>query len=134
MEEIHKLIVLIWNKEELPQEWRESIIVPAHKKGDKMDCNNYREISLLSTSYKILSNILLSRPLWVGIVHRSLNNYLIAVENPGKPQLGDTLKTVLPVIISNGVHFSPKEGKITEGKERRKKGKYIFLFSLFKSN
>ena len=25
------------------------------------DCNNYREISLLSTSYKILSNILLPR-------------------------------------------------------------------------
>ena len=24
-EEIHKLIVLIWNKEELPQEWKESI-------------------------------------------------------------------------------------------------------------
>jgi hypothetical protein len=35
--------------------------VPVHKKGDKTDCNNYREISLLSTSYKILSNILLSR-------------------------------------------------------------------------
>jgi Reverse transcriptase (RNA-dependent DNA polymerase). len=26
-----------------------------------MDCNNYRDISLLSTLYKILSNILLSR-------------------------------------------------------------------------
>jgi sorting nexin-29 len=26
-----------------------------------MDCNNYRGISLLSTSYKIISNILLSR-------------------------------------------------------------------------
>ena len=52
-EEIHKLIVLLWNKEELPQEWKESIIVPIHKKGDRMDCNNYREISLLSTSYKI---------------------------------------------------------------------------------
>ena len=56
-EEIHKLIVLIWNKEELPQEWKESIIIPIHKKGDRMDCNNYRGISLLSTSYKILSNI-----------------------------------------------------------------------------
>ena len=39
----------------------ESIIVPIHKKGDTMDCNKYRGISLLSTSYKILSNILLSR-------------------------------------------------------------------------
>ena len=41
--------------------WKESIIVPIHKKGDRMDCNNYRGFSLLSTSYKILSNILLSR-------------------------------------------------------------------------
>jgi hypothetical protein len=39
----------------------ESIIVPVHKKGDKTDCNNYRGISLLSTSYKMLFNILLSR-------------------------------------------------------------------------
>jgi hypothetical protein len=45
----------------LPDQWKESIIVPIHKKGDKTDCNNYRGISLLSTSYKILSNILLSR-------------------------------------------------------------------------
>ena len=44
----------------MPQEWKESIIVPTHKKGDRMDCNNYRGISLLSTSYKIHSNILLS--------------------------------------------------------------------------
>jgi hypothetical protein len=28
---IHKLIISIWNKEELPEEWRESIIVPIYK-------------------------------------------------------------------------------------------------------
>ena len=32
---IHKLIIAIWNKEELSGEWKESIIVPIHKKGDK---------------------------------------------------------------------------------------------------
>jgi hypothetical protein len=57
--EIHRLICSIWNKEELPQQWKESIIVPIYKKGDKT--NNYRRISLLSTAYKILSNILLAR-------------------------------------------------------------------------
>ena len=60
--EIHKLITSVWKKEKLPEVWKESIIVPIHKKGgDKTDCNNYRGISLLPTSYKILSNILLSR-------------------------------------------------------------------------
>jgi hypothetical protein len=58
---IHKLINSIWNMEELPDQWKESIIVPIHKKGDKTDCNNFRGITLLSTSYNILSNILLSR-------------------------------------------------------------------------
>jgi hypothetical protein len=59
--EIHRLICSIWNKEELPQQWKESVIVPVYEKGDKTDCNNYRGISLLSTAYKILSNIVLAR-------------------------------------------------------------------------
>jgi len=59
--EIHKLIISIWNKEELPEEWKDSIIVSIYKKGDITDCSNYRGISLLLTMYKILSNILLSK-------------------------------------------------------------------------
>jgi hypothetical protein len=47
--EIHKLICSIWNMEELPLQWKESIIVPIHKEGDKTDCNNYPGIFLLST-------------------------------------------------------------------------------------
>jgi hypothetical protein len=58
---IHRLIGALWNKEELPQQWKESIIAPIYKNGDKTDCNNYRGISLLSTAYKMLSNILLAR-------------------------------------------------------------------------
>jgi hypothetical protein len=59
--DIHKLIKLISNKEELPHQWKESTVVTIHKQGDKTDFINYRGISLLSTSYKILSNILLIR-------------------------------------------------------------------------
>jgi hypothetical protein len=58
---IHKLITSIWNKEELPDQWKESIIMPIHKMGDKTDCNN-RGMLLLSTSYKISSGIFL---LWL---------------------------------------------------------------------
>jgi hypothetical protein len=59
--EVHKLICSICNKEELPQQWKEYIIVPMYKKGDKTYCNNYQGISLLSTAYKILSTFLLAR-------------------------------------------------------------------------
>jgi hypothetical protein len=59
--EIHKLIHSIWNKEELPQQWKESIITTIYKKGDKTNFNNFQGISLFSTAYKILSNILLAK-------------------------------------------------------------------------
>jgi len=59
--EIHKLSISIWNKEELPEEWKELIIVPICKKGNKTDCGKYRGISYLSIMNKILSSILLSR-------------------------------------------------------------------------
>jgi hypothetical protein len=58
--EVHKLIISIWNKEALPELWKKSTIVPVYK-GDKKDCSNYRDIPLLPTTYKMLSNILLSR-------------------------------------------------------------------------
>jgi hypothetical protein len=57
---INKLINSIWNKEKLPDQWKE-IILPFPKRVMKLDCNNYRGILLLSTSYNILLTLLLSR-------------------------------------------------------------------------
>jgi len=45
----------------LPQQWKEYIIVPIHEKGDKSDCSNYKEMPLLPSTYKISSNIRVSR-------------------------------------------------------------------------
>jgi hypothetical protein len=57
--EIHKLIKSIWDKKELSKQWQEYITVPINKKGDETDCSNYRGISLLPTTYKMLSSIIL---------------------------------------------------------------------------
>jgi sorting nexin-29 len=42
-------------------EWKTSIICLINKKGDKFDCHNYRETSLLSTMYKFYNNIIMMR-------------------------------------------------------------------------
>jgi hypothetical protein len=44
---IHKLINSIRNKEEMPDQWKDSIIVQIHEKGDKTGCINCHGISLL---------------------------------------------------------------------------------------
>jgi hypothetical protein len=59
--EIRKPIKLTWNREELPHQWKESTVIPIHKKDDKTNRSNYRGILLLSTSYKFLSKILPAR-------------------------------------------------------------------------
>ena len=59
--EIRKLINSIWNKDEMREEWKELIILRIYKKDNKTDYINYRGISVLPTTYNILSNLLLSR-------------------------------------------------------------------------
>jgi hypothetical protein len=41
---------IVWNKEELPGQWKESAIVLVYKKGDKTNSSNYDGISFLSPS------------------------------------------------------------------------------------
>jgi hypothetical protein len=38
-----------------------SLLCPIYKKGNSTDCQDYRGISLLNTSYKVLSNVILNR-------------------------------------------------------------------------
>jgi len=45
----------------LPEEWKEATIALVYKKGDKRVCSNHRGVSLLSPTFNVISNMLLSR-------------------------------------------------------------------------
>jgi hypothetical protein len=54
--EIHKLFNSIWSKEELPEQWKVSIIVPIYKKGDKtaVIIEKYRYYQLDAKFYPVV--------------------------------------------------------------------------------
>jgi len=58
LKRMYELVRQIWEAERIPEEWKETIIVPIHKRGDRDRRENYREIALGNAAYKILSNIL----------------------------------------------------------------------------
>ena len=56
-----KLCNKIFKEEQIPSEWGKAIIVPIHKKNNKMDCSNYRGISLLSIPGKVYTKMIQQR-------------------------------------------------------------------------
>jgi len=48
-------------EERIPEEWKETIIIPTHKRGDRDRCENYRGIALGNASFRILLNIILEK-------------------------------------------------------------------------
>ena len=47
-----KFYHICWTAKELPQQFKDALIIAIYKKGDRGDCGNYRGISLLSTAGK----------------------------------------------------------------------------------
>ncbi|XP_030747133.1 uncharacterized protein LOC115875768 [Sitophilus oryzae] len=62
MPHLENLFTVIWERESVPQDFRDSIIISLYKnKGDKTECGNYRGISLLAVAGKILEKIIINR-------------------------------------------------------------------------
>lgn len=57
---IHQFITLVWQQENIPQQWKYANIATIYKnKGDWSICANRREISLLSAAGKVLAKVML---------------------------------------------------------------------------
>ena len=57
---LEQVIQSVWESE-VPQDWRDAILVSLYKRGSKSDCSNLRGISLLSIVGKLFSKIILNR-------------------------------------------------------------------------
>lgn len=49
------------NGARIPDDWREGVLMPIHKKGPTDDPNNYRGLTICNPSYKLYSKLLLIR-------------------------------------------------------------------------
>jgi len=52
---------MISNIEQLPHQWNDRSICPVYKKGGRLNCNNYRPITLINIAYKIFAILLNKR-------------------------------------------------------------------------
>ena len=59
--EFHRLPTLIWCEERVPQQGKDAVIAVAHKKGDKMECENYRGMSLVLHAGKVIFKVVARR-------------------------------------------------------------------------
>ena len=59
--EFYRVIPFIWRERKVPQRWKDAVITVLHKKGDKMECQNYRGISLVSHAGKALLKVVSKR-------------------------------------------------------------------------
>jgi hypothetical protein len=60
-EKLWKFFRRVWNEVDVPKDWESGIVMPLFKKGNRMDLDNYRGISLMDVVGKVFSGILRDR-------------------------------------------------------------------------
>ena len=58
LDRMHRICVAIWETGEWPEEWKFSAFIPLPKKGDLIQCANYRTIALVFHASKIILRII----------------------------------------------------------------------------
>ena len=61
VEMLYPLFNKIWDDERVQTEWKESYLIKLPKKGDLRSCSNYRGMTLLSISGKVINRVLLNK-------------------------------------------------------------------------
>ena len=55
---LHSICQQIWKTQQWPQDWKRSVFILIHKKGNAKECSNYHTIALISHASKVMLKIL----------------------------------------------------------------------------
>ena len=58
---LHSICQKIWKTQQWPQDWKRSIFIPIPKTGNAKECSNYRTITLISHTSKVMLKVLQAR-------------------------------------------------------------------------
>jgi ribonuclease HI len=72
-EVLHLMLVMCWIMGKTPQEWKQSLTIMLHKKGDEQDSRNYRPIGLAQTIGKLFTKLVTVTMVAIGERHEILS-------------------------------------------------------------
>ena len=55
---LHLICQQIWKTQQWPQDWKRSVFIPIPKEGNAKECSNYRAITLISHTSKVMLKLL----------------------------------------------------------------------------
>ena len=58
---LYSICQQIWRTQQCPQDWKRSVFMPIHKKGNVKECSNYHTTVLISHASKIMLKIIQAR-------------------------------------------------------------------------
>ena len=58
---LYELLLKIWDSESVPNDWRCGLLICLPKKGNLMECGNWRGITLPPVAAKVLSKVIITR-------------------------------------------------------------------------
>ena len=58
---LHSICRQIWKTQQWPQDWKRSVLIPILKKGNAIECSNYRTIAPISHASRVMLKILQAR-------------------------------------------------------------------------
>ena len=101
VEALHKVFTNIWEKEDIPTEWKTGHLVKLPKKGDLGNCNNWRGITLLVIASKVLTRVILAR------IKDSIDKKLRQNQAGFRPERSCTDQTAtLRIIVEQSVEWN----------------------------